>query len=187
MINKRILTGGISIVAALALMGGTAFALFSDTATSQNNTFSTGNADLLIAPDVDNLPGGSPGTYADDIVSPINQLDVIPGFNKTYYFWLKNVSTSSIDFNLAATFDDVVTTGNSDVANQLAVTINCGTAGGPFSVNVWDGGSAPIGTLLAGAQTECSMVVSLPDVDNTYEDSSVRFDGVFTGTQVPTP
>ena len=49
MINKKIAMSGLSIVTALALAGGATFAFFSDTATSSNNTFSTGTLDLVLS------------------------------------------------------------------------------------------------------------------------------------------
>ena len=80
-----------SIVTAMALMAGSTFALFSDTAISQNNTFATATADLQISADDDGNIGGSPTGYGSEIAAPaIDESNILPGFNKTYYFWLKN-------------------------------------------------------------------------------------------------
>lgn len=201
--NTKIALSGISILASLALVGGATFALFTDIATSQNNTFATGNGDLLIAPEGPE----SPGTYVDDIPAPaIDESDIFPGFTQDYIFWLKNNSSSAISLDLVATFDDVVTTGDAEIANQLNVAFTCQSdtdsngsfdttiaTAGPFTVNAWDVGSAPLGTLGANDSTddgegadeaECTMTVSLPvSADDTIAGSSVRFDGVFDATQ----
>lgn len=204
--NSKIAMSALSIMASLAIMGGATFALFTDTATSQNNTFSTGNASLLIAP-----AGASPGTYGESIPAPaINELNIVPGFSKDYKFWLKNDSSSAISLNLTATFDDVVTTVNPDIANQMTVQFTCRSdtdnnisldtviaTSGTFSVNTWDAGSDSLGTLglndgdsdgTGPDEAECTMHVALPSgLDNTYANSSVMFDGVFDATQVVGP
>lgn len=46
--NKKIALSGLSIFAALALIGGATFAFFSDEETSENNTFTAGEIDLQI-------------------------------------------------------------------------------------------------------------------------------------------
>lgn len=48
-LNTRIALSSLSILAALSLMGGAAFAFFSDTGTSSSNTFSTGTLDLKLS------------------------------------------------------------------------------------------------------------------------------------------
>lgn len=48
MLNKRILASGMSIATALAVMTGATFAFFSDTALSENNTFSAGTLAVSI-------------------------------------------------------------------------------------------------------------------------------------------
>lgn len=51
MINKKILISAMSIVTSLAMLGGATFAFFSDTATSNGNTFSAGTFDLNVSDD----------------------------------------------------------------------------------------------------------------------------------------
>src|SRR3989344_8510273 len=107
-LNSRIALSIASIAAAAALIVGATFAFFSDTSTSEENTFSTGSADLQIAPDEE-----SPGTYANDISAPaINETGLFPGFEKDYVFWLKNNSSALIGLDLTAEFDNVVTIEN---------------------------------------------------------------------------
>ena len=182
--NKKILISGLSIVTTLILVGGSAFAAFSDTATSQNNTFATGDANLQIAADDNN----SPGSYGNFIPAPaVNETGIYPGFTKNYKFWLKNTSTSTINLNLAVDLSDIVTTGNSDIANQFKISFKCGDADATnaYSVNTWDSTSAKSlnMALSPDTQVQCKMTASLENVDNSYQNSSVRFDGLFTGTQ----
>lgn len=195
-----------SIVTALALAGGATFAFFSDTATSSDNTFSTGNADLLIAPEGPE----SPGSYSDSIAGFIAS-NLIPGFEDDFVFWLKNGSSADMSFDLVGSFANVSTTGNADIANQLTAQITCMSdtdnngsldttiaTSGTFSVNGWAGGPQSLGTLgpndgdsdgTGPDEAECTMHVVLPDgLNSTYENSSAEFDGVFDATQVdPTP
>lgn len=203
MINKRIIGSLLSILTTLAMMTGATFAFFTDTAISQNNTFSTGNADLQIAQD----NAGQPASYGEEIPAPaINETDIFPNFTKQYVFWLKNNSSSAIKLDITTTFDDVVTTGNADISNQLNSQFTCvtdldnnGTFDNPLattgtqSINAWDANSIGMGQLNvkdgdsnSGAdEAKCTMTITLNDVNNTYAGSSVRFDGVFIGTQAP--
>ncbi len=48
MINRRIIASGLSIVSALAVMGGATFAFFSDSATSTGNVFAAGTLSIDI-------------------------------------------------------------------------------------------------------------------------------------------
>lgn len=205
--NRKILISGFSIFSALALMGGSAFALFSSQATSQNNTFATGNADLQIAEDI--LPG-DPDIYGSNIPAPaVDQAGIFPGFTQGYKFWLKNNSTSTISLDLNTTFDDVVIIGGSPtLADELTAQFTCVSdtdSNGSFdttiattgtsSINGWDAGSSAMGTLgpndatsdgQGADETLCTMTVSLPGSStDTVAGASLRFDGVFNGTQTP--
>lgn len=203
--NSKIALSGLSILAALTLVGGATFALFSDVASSQDNTFATGNADLVIAQgDI------SPGAYTSDIPAPaVSESAIAPGFTKAYPFWLKNNSTSAISLNLETTFNDVVILGgNAELANQLTAQFTCQSdtnndgsldttiaTSGTFTINQWDAGSAPLGTLglndgdsngTGSDEARCVMTVNLPSsADNTLAGSSLSFDGIFNATQTP--
>ncbi|PIY94399.1 MAG: hypothetical protein COY68_02455 [Candidatus Levybacteria bacterium CG_4_10_14_0_8_um_filter_35_23] len=72
MINRKILVSGISILSALALMGGTAFALFTSAASNNGNTFGAGTLVLNIkgvpgsaSTPVYTITNGTPGTFTD--------------------------------------------------------------------------------------------------------------------------
>ncbi|MBP7832893.1 MAG: SipW-dependent-type signal peptide-containing protein [Candidatus Levybacteria bacterium] len=183
MLTTRIGISMFSILAAVGLLSGATFAFFTDTATSQDNTFATGTADLQIA--VDNA--GVPGAFGAEITAPaIDEENIVPGFSKTYDFWLRNNSSTGIDMSIAAALADIITTGNAGIQDQLTVQIDCGIIAGPAAVSGFTGGPYPVrATLSAGVNVPCEMTVSLPSsVDSSYQASSVRFDGVFTGTQL---
>ena len=69
--NKKIMMSGLSIVSALTLLGGTAFAAFTGSSVASNNTFSTGAADLKISSDNVN--------YSGLISNPFNGAGIAPG------------------------------------------------------------------------------------------------------------
>lgn len=191
--NRKIAMSMLSIVAALTLMGGATYAQFASSALSDNNTFATGNADLKIAPDVNN----GPGTYAAFIPGFSATGNIFPGYTQNFKFWLKNTSTTAIDLSNIARFVDVQGTGFIEpLQDALQVTFTCTrigdsvvTTAGPFSVNAWEAGQAPVGTLLGGnvpaSEAQCVMNASLPlSADNTVQNSTVRFDAQFDATQV---
>lgn len=89
---------GFSILSALVLMGAGAYAFFSDVAHSNNNTFSSGNADMQLALDVSNAPG----TYGDNITGP-SFSGLFPGNSRTFTFWIKNNSSQVLPWPLMRT------------------------------------------------------------------------------------
>jgi predicted ribosomally synthesized peptide with SipW-like signal peptide len=194
--NKKILMSGMSIVASLAIMGGTTFALFDDSVTATNNTFAVGNADLQIAPDT----GSGPGTFVESIPGP-SFTGMFPGQTKTFEFWLKNSSTSTIDLALTADVSAInpAADGDQDVDNVLLVSWVCDTDGdggvadntpsSEFSPRDWfTGGNAGVGTLIPGEQMICRMFGELPSsASETVEGETVAFDAKYDATQVVAP
>lgn len=86
MINKRILLSGLSIVTAFTLMAGGTFAFFSDTATSETNSFGTGTLSIEI--DQDDQVGG---------INPVIS-NLAPGQSTTVLFDVNN--NGSLPVNL---------------------------------------------------------------------------------------
>lgn len=188
-----------------SVLAGATYALFSDTATSQDNTFTTGYADLLISQD---NGADAPSGYGNNIPTPaINESNIFPGFAKDYKFWLKNASTTPIKLDLVTTLNDVVTS-TPVLADQMTAQFTCISdtdsnglfdltvaTTGTFSITAWNAGSATMGTLNVNDLTvdgkgadevQCVMHVELPSTaDNSVRGSSIRFDGVFNATQQP--
>lgn len=97
-INPRILLSGASILAATALGIGATFAYFSDTSSSNDNIFRSGNFDLQVR---DNDQGFGESVTAS-FVSPTNWA---PGEKFTDYVCFKNNGTTDIQqilFNLSS-------------------------------------------------------------------------------------
>jgi predicted ribosomally synthesized peptide with SipW-like signal peptide len=208
MINKKIAMSLISIVTALSLAGGATYAFFSDQATSQENTFTTGNADLLIANDVSGAPVG----YANDIAG-VTVTGMAPGTSNITNFWLKNHSTTDDGFSLTADLTDIDTTLGAALFGEILVTIQCDadnngigigtdTVVGPKLLSAW-GSDAPVSLGTRGAnqgnsnalngnsdqdELACRMTTTVDsDADNNVAGQTVSFDGTFDATQVPLP
>lgn len=181
--NKKIAMSLMSISAALLVMGGATYAAFSGQATLANNTFASGNADLVIS-----------RTAADSgfasSVTGFTGSNLFPGYSENFNFWLNNNSSSDISLNTIAKFVDVSTTfGNSELLQDaMKVSFQCGgdAVAGPYSVNEWEAGQAPVSSNLAkGATTACVMTVTLPTTaDNSVAGADVNFDVQFDATQV---
>lgn len=193
--NKRIVMGGLSIVAALTLMGGATFAQFTSSATLDNSTFATGDASLGIAADSADAPVLGYSTTITGF-GPIN--NIAPGYSANFVFWLRNGSSSAINLDVIAKLTGV--SGDEVLQDALKITFTCTrrdgttTIAGPFSVNDWEAGSAPVGTLLSGGtadglgsdETQCVMNVNLPlSSDSSVANKTVTFDGQFDATQAP--
>ena len=69
--NKKIFFSGVSILAALALMGGATFAFFSDVGTSSSNVFATGTLDLKLT--------GANETDQDSVTASFGSSNLVPG------------------------------------------------------------------------------------------------------------
>lgn len=184
--NSKIVMSGLSIMTALTLMAGSAYAAFVSQATSTGNTFSVGNADLQIATET----AGAPNTYGPSIVG-FSGTGFFPGESREYRFWLKNTSASNVVLDTSASFDAVAATLG--LENKLMVQISCQntstvvtTTSGQYSVAAWDAGSDAIGSLGQNQEARCAMTVTLPsDADVSYEGATVNFNALFNASQAP--
>jgi predicted ribosomally synthesized peptide with SipW-like signal peptide len=195
--NKRIAMSAMSIFGALAIMGGATYAAFSDSASVTGNTFASGVAGLQVAPDVSGAPGG----FLDSITGPTFN-DVIPGQTKTYFFWLKNGSTSTLNLNLAADVTAISAAADIDqeMDNSLLISWTCDTDNNNSLDNnsattgespraFLDGGTASIGTIASGDEMFCKMTGTLPlDAPAGAAGETMSFDVVYGGVQAsPSP
>lgn len=174
----------------IALVGSTAFAstkaVLSDTATLDNNTFSTGTVDLQISTSQSTNPNTN--SFTVDPVPGFSDT-LVPGQTKSKLFWLKN-NSDNIDLAIAAQAGDFGGTLNgTDVTITFTPVENDGVtpAGSPVSgtLNDWAAGVSSLGnTIDNGANSgrqRYKMDVSLSSTVTTV--GSVNFDFVFTGTQ----
>jgi len=109
MINRRIAMSGMSILAALALAGTATFAFFTDNATSEGNTFSTGTLDVSITDQ-----NSDTAFEGESIVS-----NWAPGEEALVNFDVKNVGTLPVQLRGFATG----TWGNSGLDSQDMVRV----------------------------------------------------------------
>lgn len=183
-----------SIVTAMALMGGATFAFFTDSASSTGNTFTSGNANLQIAPD----NNGSAGTFTDTLSDAFNVSNIAPGYDQSHLFWLKNASTSLINLDMIADISNYTAPNTQSIAlaDNLLVKWRCDTNqnnsldeaySSEFSVKAWfDGGSAPIGVITPGDEMFCEMHTRvLSTADSSIANGNVDFDVKFDATQTP--
>jgi len=185
--NRRIAMSAFSILSALALLGGGAFAAFTTSATSNGSTFSTANPLLKIAND----SGDTPGTYQTQIPSPINVSGLVPGGSKIFKFWLKNdggltdgtLSLNTIFGNLGGNG----ASGNGGVLDtNLHVSLSCAGVGNVADTlfNNYEGSGQDVigGSLAPQGETECTMTVSLPSGNSNAKGQTLNFDATFNGS-----
>lgn len=209
MFNKKIVVSTMSILASLAMLGGTTFALFTDQASSTENKFSTGNADLQITNDETSPPTDPVLPYSNSITG-VSFSDIAPGFSEDKDFWLKNNSAGDFGMDVKVDFDNVTT--DADLGNALMIGFQCDTdengldggdpVVGPKSVNVWvtDLSVAlaaigahqdpEVGATTVSDQDEllCRMSASVSEeAGDEISGQSSKFDVFFDATQVVGP
>ncbi|HVZ12063.1 MAG TPA: hypothetical protein VG965_03455 [Patescibacteria group bacterium] len=172
--NRKIALSGLSIVTALVMLGGAAFAAFTAQATATGNTFSTTNPNLLI--NVNNAGEGNPVTGA-------SVTGLIPGVaGPVQTFVLHNTDTDA-GADLPVTMQLVVNAGNTLPGSDLDITVNCGAGDITHTYADWISTGFSIGTVTAGNTLSCSMTPTLhAGVSNGDAGTSAKFDAVFTGT-----
>lgn len=122
---RKILTGFLGILVVVSIVGGSAYALFTSTATVSGVTFATGNANLQV--------GSNGSTWASALNLSNNYFKNLYPLQKTYYaFNLKNNSSSDIALNLTAKLRDGVGQKNTGDWDKLKSKIS-------VAFDYWDG------------------------------------------------
>lgn len=198
--NTRIALSSLSIMAALALMGGAAFAFFSGTASSTNNIFAAGTLGLQLDDLNESTPsatvsasfGGSnlvPGATVSGFLSlhnsgSIDIAEIKLGANQT------NNSNNGDGSNLADVLDLTVKVGddNSCVTNATNLTTAINTAlggGGPLTLtklNVTDYDSLP-GLNVGPDRYLCMAFTMESTAGNPYQGDSITEDFILEAHQ----
>jgi predicted ribosomally synthesized peptide with SipW-like signal peptide len=151
---KKILFSILAIALTVGLVSGTAYALFSDTATVGGMTFTSGNADVQVALDI---KGGV--TYETEFKNSVNFNSVLneylfgnmfPGFDENGYFRIKNNSKSDIILNLTGHLKSGVS-GDWDVLKdkiQIKITKEDGSfLTDWYTLNQWNSSPRSLGSL----------------------------------------
>lgn len=208
--NRKMFLSGLSIVSALVLVGGAAFAQYVLSASASGNTFSSSTAGLVLCNDTGGVTPAPTGC-GQTITSPIADLtDLVPGVPEVGYFWIENNGTGPNDNfdTLAAIFGSGSGNGfNANpgfLYNDLQVSITCNdktidsqsnTIGASSfgSYYTTDGLTFTPGTLASGANARCEIVAMLPNGDNDLSQMlgfSATFGADFTvpsPTPIPSP
>lgn len=166
---------GLSIISALTLLGGTAFAAFTTTASATGNTFSTTNPNLQI----------NTGTGFGTTANGFTETGLVPGGTPTIHnFTLFNTNTGPSD---TMTLGGLInpTAGDPSLESSLKVRVTCanGTDTGFVVMSTWMSTSQPIQTLAPNTTTACTLQVGLPSGNTTDANKSITFDMAFSGTQ----
>ena len=184
MINRRIIASGLSIVSALAVMGGATFAFFSSSATSNANTFGTGDLVLKI--------NGAAGIAT----GPFAVTGAAPGTSSTQKLKLSNtgsVAASSVKVNLITmgganpTLGDVLTLEFFNDANDDGIQDGGETVLGTAHLTdgVWTNYTLP-GVTVAGSGGTYNLGATVTfdsGADNSYQGNNATFSIEFVATQ----
>lgn len=166
-----------SIATATTMMGTSAFAAFTTTATAKGNTFSTGTASLLISTDVN-------GPFTASITNPFTATGITPGFSQGYTFYLRNDGTDPL--SVTSSFANGVS--DATLEGVLLTDFECNNAANPgaFSVTDMRAGSVNLGTIGPNEVVTCTVTASLPSsADNSVANKTTSFNALFNGTSVP--
>jgi hypothetical protein len=171
--NKKIVMSGLSILTAFAMMGGSAFAAFTTTATATGNTFSTSNPQLLV-----NVNNGGDGAS----VPGATVTGLVPGVaGAAQSFVLHNIDASATQ---TVTLQLVNLPANTLPGDDLTIAVTC--AGGINEIHTysdWIVNARSLGTIAPSTTLACTMTPTLnAGVGNADLNKSAIFDAVFTGS-----
>lgn len=164
----------LSIVGAVTIMSGSAFAAFTTTATATNTTFSASNPNLQIE-----VNGGGFGSL---VAGPV-VTGLIPGVaGDSSQFKLKNIDPEG---DALPTFMKLtVKPSNTMPGSDLMIDVNCGGPTESQTYADWISTGFSIGTVpAANAELVCTMVPTLiSGVGDDDAGQSAVFDAVFSGS-----
>jgi predicted ribosomally synthesized peptide with SipW-like signal peptide len=188
---KKILLSMLTIIAIVGLVGGATYAAFTATASNVNNTFSTGNAELLLKNSVgDNYSQTKGGAQWGNLS---------PGHIQNYEVWLKNTSSSLIDFEVYPDVEIKIlgdsyhgTDGSLPDKIWLQFFRDNGTnpVTGKYTLSQWEnnypGGTEKLDGLVlhSGERGPWQVVFTIdPSAGNEIQNSKLHFDLKFVGVQ----
>ena len=118
MVNRKIFLSGMSILSALILMGAGAYAFFSSSATSSDNTFASGTLNLF-------LDDANESAADNSVTISISASNFAPGASTSGFISLHNPGTLPIA-EVEMTMDTAETldpSANSDMRDVLNLTV----------------------------------------------------------------
>lgn len=165
----------------VAAAAGATYAIFSDTATIGDSTFSTGTADLKIWD-----PTPTPGAWAET-TEGFTTPALLPGQSADpFHFRLRNFNNATMDVRAELTPDPAV----AGLGDWVRVKFECDTTpGGPYetttgewTVNQWIAGSDMLPDLPGGQAYECRLMARLDaGAPNAVQGQNLTFGALFTG------
>lgn len=190
---KKILLSMFAVVFAVAAVGSTAYALFSDTVAVEGLTLATGSADLKVN-GANNLPAPT-----------LSVTNVYPGWQNGVVFNMSNVSTAPIALDVVAQVTDhsgnwgllspvvqVAVVGYASEGDALAAVANQNpglaavTNTGWQTLATWDASAQALTSALAQGSTKYFVLWgTVPSsATNDVANKTVTVDFTVTGTQV---
>lgn len=143
-----------------ALVGGATFAIFTDSAVNQNNTFTAGTLDIVLNNDT------------DDEVTSFNVTDIKPGDSGSAIVNVKNNGSLALKYNMTITKNGDLFGGS----NPIAITVK-NSAGTVLNL-------ADFRDLAVGANEDLTVEWSFPSsAGNEYQGKSGTFDLTFNAEQ----
>ncbi len=183
MLNRKIAISAVSIVACLAMLGGSAFAAFSSTNTNTGNTFGAGNMVLRINTQVSpstgvfTIPSAAPGDVFSQKLTLQNTGTVDANFVK-----VGSIAIGGANPGLAAKlnlmlFKDANDNGVFDAGDT---SLGSGALDDPTWANfVLSGATLPAG----GSYNLAAQLTFDPTTDDSFQGQSVAFNMAFTASQ----
>lgn len=174
---KKIISGILGILMVTAVVGGTAYALFTDKATVNGISITAGTAKLLV-------------NGKDNINAAIGET-VFPGYFEEADFTLENVSTVGVDMNVSARLISANGWATSpDLRDSVQVRIGTGgNFGAWYTLQEWNDSARSLigGELVAqdGPRTYTVQMRVLSSVGNEiFGEALTNITYELTGTQV---
>lgn len=180
---RKIVFSFLTIFSVIGVVAGSAYALFSSTATVNGLTFSTGNADLQLSTD------GS--LWSNTLDSFPSYTNMSTGFQSTQEFYLKNNSLSNIGLEIFVQLLDNNESGNSTawpiIGDNIIVNFQMfdGLNWVDLATNTlsyWKESDYSFGSLAYDSSQKYRMTVSLDgladeDAGQTLSDLNLQFVG----------
>lgn len=176
MINRRIATSGISILAAAAMMAAGTFAFFSDEATSTENTFGAGTMVLELDDSNEPFEAGPP----NDVTATFDLDDMAPGDMDAQEISFHNegsIDIAEIAMGLTSSFIDPGDDG-SDLRDVLNMEI---VEGGTASEGSCTGGTPVTGAIDAIVGNGGSPLTMKEFTGDTYDSLAIALSPSSTG------
>lgn len=186
MINRRIIASGLSIVSALAVMGGATFAAFSSQASNNGNTFGAGSLTLQI--------NGQSGSASTPVFAISN---AAPGATSTQVLNLKNSGTTNATSTELESIDVTVDAGNAfNLGDELTLELyndvnddglldggDTLISSGVLTNPGWANTPLGFGLNAGGDQNVLAKVTFNSGAGNIYQGMGVTFDFNFKASQ----